>query len=136
MLLLFALLAASRGERAVEPEDAAHEAPTGAFAHSYLGQDETDSLPHLAAKESRFACYAATALQEKGPSSSAVLFMIGFLRDLGVRRMMLQCANERSIVTLRSAVISKATDLDRIPQNPPEGDHRTVRRERCCVPSA
>ena len=39
------------------------EGPTIALDYFYLGQDDTDTIPHLAAKDNRFGCYAATAVE-------------------------------------------------------------------------
>ena len=66
-------------------------------------------------------------------------FLVGFIKDLGFRRIILKCDNEPSTTALQDAVIHACVGVDVIPQGPLEGDHmanglvemavRTVKRQ-------
>ena len=108
----------------VSEEERDREDPTIGFDYFYLFQEEADSLPHLGVVDSKFSDRGATTVQAKGPNTFAVLFMVGYVRDLGFKRAFMKCDNEPAIVALRTAVIQKCQDLELMPVGPPEGDHR------------
>ena len=59
----------------------------------------------------------------KVPTAYSISFLVGFIKDLGFRRIILKCDNELSTKTLQYAVIHACVGVEVIPQGPLEGDH-------------
>ena len=57
----------------------------------------------------------ATCRERKGHTAYFISFLVGFIKDLGFRRIILKCDNEPSI--------QSCAGVEVIPQGPPEGDH-------------
>ena len=53
----------------------------------------------------------------------SISFLVGFIKELAFRRIILKCDNEPSTKTLQDAVIHRCVGEEVIPQGPPEGDH-------------
>ena len=62
-------------------------------------------------------------------------FLVGFIKDLGFRRIILKCDDEESTKARQDAVIQACVGVEVIPQGPPEGDQTTngdkTDTERC-----
>ena len=69
----------------------------------------------------------------KGPTAYSISFLVGFIKDLGFRRIILKCDNESSTKALQDAVIPACTGVEVIPQGPPEGDHMANGRVEMAV---
>ena len=65
----------------------------------------------------------ATCCERKGPTAYSISFLVGFIKDLGFRKIILICDNEPSTKALQDAVIHACAGGEVIPQGPPEGDH-------------
>ena len=78
----------------------------------------------------------ATCCERKGPTAYSILFLVGFIEDLGFRRIILKCDNERSAKALQDAVIHACVGVEVIPQGPPEGDHMANGRVEMVVREA
>ena len=48
----------------------------------------------------------APCCERKGPTAYSVSFLVGFIKDLGFRGIILKCENEPSTKALQDAVIS------------------------------
>ena len=59
----------------------------------------------------------------KVPQAYSNSFLVGFIKDIGFRRIILKCDNEPSSKALQDAVIHACVGVGVIPQGPPEGDH-------------
>ena len=72
----------------------------------------------------------------KGPTEYSISFLVGFIKDLGCRRIILKCDKEPTTKSLQYAVIQACAGVEVIPQGPPEGDHmangRVERAKRQC----
>ena len=64
-----------------------------------------------------------TCCDRKGPTAHSTSFLVGFIKDLGCRRIILKCDNGPSTKALQIAVIQACAGVEVIPQGPPEGDH-------------
>ena len=62
-------------------------------------------------------------VNEKVQRHTPFHFLLGFIKDLGFRRIILKCDNESSTKALQDAVIHACVEVEVIPQGPPEGDH-------------
>ena len=58
---------------------------------------------------------------------------MGFIKDLGFRRIILNCDNEPSTKALQTAVAQACVGVEVIPQAPPEGDHMANGRVEMAV---
>eukprot|EP00959_Pyramimonas_sp_CCMP1952_P091628 1917852-Pyramimonas_sp.AAC.1 len=50
--------------------------------------------------------------------------MVGLIRDLGYRRLILKCDNEPATKALQKKIEESVVGVEILPQGPPEGDHR------------
>eukprot|EP00959_Pyramimonas_sp_CCMP1952_P170554 3564075-Pyramimonas_sp.AAC.1 len=89
-----------------------------------MTQEGADTYPILVVRETRFGHTAATCVEAKGVNAYAVAFMVGFVRDLGYRRLILKCDNEAPTMALQKKVEESVVGVEIVPQGPPEGDHR------------
>ena len=58
----------------------------------------------------------ATCRERNGITASAISFLVGFVEDLGFRRMILKSDNERSTKSLQDAVIQAYAGVQVVPQ--------------------
>ena len=86
-------------------------------------QENADTFPILICRDSRYGQTGATCCERKGPTAYSISFLVGFIKDLGFRRIILKCDHEPSTKALQDAVIHACVGVEVIPQGPPEGDH-------------
>ena len=72
-------------------------------------------------------------IERKGPTVYSISFLVGFIKDLGFRRIILKCDNEPSTKSPQDAVIHIFVGLEVISQGSPEGDHMTNGRVEIAV---
>ena len=89
----------------------------------FLTQENADTLPILICRDSRHGRTGATFRERKGPTAYSIPFFVGFIKDLGFRRIILNCDDEPSTKALQDAVIHACVGVEVIPQGPLEGDH-------------
>ena len=61
----------------------------------------------------------ATCCERKGPTAYSISPLVGFIKDLGFRRIILKCDNEPSTKALQDAVIHACVGVEVIPQGHP-----------------
>ena len=76
----------------------------------------------LICRDSRYGQTGATCCERKSPTAYSISFLVGFIKDLGFRRIISECDNEPSTKALQDAVIHACVGVEVIPQGPPEGD--------------
>ena len=86
-------------------------------------QENEDTFPILISRDSRYGQTGATCCEPKGPTAYSISFLVGFIKDLGFRRIILKCHNAPSTKALQDAVIHACVGVEVIPQGPLEGDH-------------
>ena len=79
--------------------------PIVAFDCGFLTQENADTFPILICRDSRYGQTGATCCERKGPTAYSISFLVGFIKDLGFRRIILKCAHEPSTKALQDAVI-------------------------------
>ena len=94
-----------------------------AFDYGFLTQENADTFPILICRYSRYGQTGATCCERKGRTAYSISFLVGFIKDLGFRRIILKCDNEASTKALQDAVIHACVGVEVIPQGPLEGDH-------------
>ena len=107
----------------LEEEDRERTTPIVAFDYGSLTQENADTFPILICRESRYGQTGATCCQGKGPTAYSISFLVGFIKDLGFRRIILKCDKEPSTKALQDAVIHACVGVEVIPQGPFECDH-------------
>ncbi|CAK0815838.1 unnamed protein product, partial [Prorocentrum cordatum] len=113
-----------RREFELDPEFGENVVPIVAFDYGFMTQEGADTYPILVVRETRFKHTAATCVEAKGVNAYAVAFMVGLIRDLGYRRLILKCDNEPATKALQKKIEESVVGVEILPQGPPEGDHR------------
>ncbi|CAK0855964.1 unnamed protein product [Prorocentrum cordatum] len=108
----------------LDPEFGENVVPIVAFDYGFMTQEGADTYPILVVRETRFKHAAATCVEAKGVNAYAVAFMVGLIRDLGYRRLILKCDNEPATKALQKKIEESVVGVEILPQGPPEGDHR------------
>ena len=106
----------------MEEEKTERTTPIVAFDYGFLTLENADTLPILMCRDSRYGQTGATCCERKGPTAYSISFLVGFIKDLGFRRIILTCDNEPSTKALQDAVIHACAGVEVIPQGPPKGD--------------
>ena len=104
-----------------------------AFDYGFLTQENADTFPILICPDSRYGQTGATCCERKGPTAYSISFLVGFIKDLGCRRIILKCDNEPSTKALQDAVIHACVGVEVIPQGKPKGDHMANGRVEMAV---
>ena len=68
--------------------------PIVVFDCGFLTQENADTFPILICRDSRYGQTGATCCERKGPTAYSISFLVGFIKDLGFRRIILTCDNE------------------------------------------
>ena len=79
--------------------------PIVAFDCVFVTQGNEDTFPILICRDSKYGQTGATCCERKGPTAHSTSFLVGFIKDLGLRRIILECDNEPSSKALEDAVI-------------------------------
>ena len=87
--------------------------------------DETEvrPLPHIVLKCSKTQSYACTLLESKGVTKYGIDFIVGFVRDLGWKRLIFRSDGEPAMVALQRKVIEALAGIEVIVRHCPEDDH-------------
>ena len=117
----------------LEEEERERTTPIAAFGHGFLTQENTDTFPILICRDSRYGQTGATCCKRKGPTAYAVSFLVGFIKDLGFRRIILKCDDEPNTKALQDAVIHACVGVGVIPPEPRKGDHMANGRVEMAV---
>ena len=83
-----------------------------AFDYGFLTQENADTFPILICRDSRYGQTGATCCERKGPTAYSLSFLVGFIKGLGFRRIILKCDNEPSTKELQDAVIHACVGLE------------------------
>ena len=89
----------------LEEEERERTTPIVAFDYGFLTQKNADTSPILVCRDSRYGQTGATCCERKGPTTYPISFLVGFIQDLGFRRITLKCDNEPTTKALHEAVI-------------------------------
>ena len=104
----------------LEEEERERTTLIAAFDYGFLTQENADTFPILICRDSRYGQTGATCCEQKGPTAYSISFLVGFIKDLGFRRIILTCDNEASTKALQDAVIHACVGVEVIPQGPLE----------------
>ena len=109
------------GQHLIEPleeEERERTTPIVAFDYGFVMQENADTFPILIYRDSRYGQTAATCCERKGSTPYSISFLVGFIKDLGFRRIILKCDDEPSTKALHDAVIHACVGVEVIPQGP------------------
>ena len=117
----------------LEEEERERTTPIVAFDYGIPTQENADTFPILLCRDSRYGQTGATCCVRKGPRAYSISFLVGFIKDLGFRRIILKCDDEPRTKALQAAVIHACVGVEMIPQTPLEGDHMANGRVEMAV---
>ena len=117
----------------MEEEEREITTPIVAFHYGFLTQENADTFPIQICRDSRYGQTGATCCEREGPTAHSISFLVGFIKDLGFRRIFLNCFYEPSTKALQDAVLHGCVGVEVIPQGPPEGDHMANGRVEMAV---
>ena len=106
----------------LEDEETEKTIPIVSFGDGFMTRENADTFPNLICRDSRYGQTGATCCERKGPTAYSISFLVGFIKDLGFRRIILKCDTEQSTKALQDAVIHACVGVEVIPQGPPEVD--------------
>ena len=107
----------------LEEEERERTSPIAAVGYGFVMQENADTIRILVCRDSRYGQTGATCCERKGPTAYSISFLVGFIKDLGFRRIILKCDDEPSTKALQDAVIHACVGVEVIPQGPLGGDH-------------
>ena len=96
------------GQQRIEPleeEEGERTTPIVAFDYCFLTQGNADTFPLLICRDSKYDQTVATCCERKSPTAYSISFLVGVIKDLGFRRIILKCDNEPSTKALQDALI-------------------------------
>ena len=79
--------------------------PIVAFDYGLMTQENADMFAILICRDSRYGQTGQTCCERKGTTACTISFPLGFIKDLGFRRIILNCDNEPITKSIQSAVI-------------------------------
>ena len=96
--------------------------PSVPFDYPFMTRDRCRDVLDLSRQQ---VCVqnAATCCGRNGPTAYSISFLVGFIQDMGFRRIVLHCDNAPSTKSLQDVVIQACAGVEVVPQGPPEGDH-------------
>ena len=74
----------------LEAEERERITPIVAFDYGFLTEENADTFPILICRESRYGQTGATRCERKGSTACSISFPVGFIKDLGFRRIILR----------------------------------------------
>ena len=108
----------------LEEEERERTTPIVAFGYGFVTQENEDTFPTLICRDSRHGQTGATCCERKVPTAYSISFLVGFIKDLGCRRIISKCDNEPSTDALQDEVIHACVGVgvEVVPQGPLESD--------------
>ena len=89
----------------LEEEERENNNSDCSFRFRFLDTGKRRHVPILICRDSRYRQTGATCCERKSPTAYSISFLVGFIKDLGFRRIILKCDNEPSTKALQDAVI-------------------------------
>ena len=74
----------------LEEEEREKTTPIVTFDNGFLTQEIADTFPILICRDSRYGQTGATCCEQKGPTAYFISFLVGFINDLGFRRIIFE----------------------------------------------
>ena len=102
---------------------------TSNFDYGFLTQENADTFPIPICRDSRYGQTGATCCERKGRTAYSISFLVGFIKDLGFRRIILKCDYEPSTKALQDAVIQACAGVEDMANGRVEMAVREVKRQ-------
>ncbi|CAK0819708.1 unnamed protein product [Prorocentrum cordatum] len=118
-------------QHARRPEDRDDADPVVSMDFAFIGEKVQDveddgSIPILVVTDRKYGVKGATAVKDKTASDFVVKWLVGFLKHLGHRRVVLKSDGEASICAIKNAVmVGVGQHVECIPQESPKGEHKS-----------
>ena len=98
----------------LEEEERERTNPIVAFDYGFLKQENSDTFPIVISRDSRYGQAGATCCERKGPAAYSISFLVGFIKDLGFRGVILKCGKEPSTRALQGAGVQACVGVEAI----------------------
>ena len=85
--------------------------------------DDGGGYPHIAVKDRETGCFASTCLENKLSTVHVVAFLVGFLRSLAYRKVILCSDNEPALLNILKDVRLEMSEVEFVDRPSIEGDH-------------
>ena len=122
--------AKGQGQPHIANQDNPAELPELGFDYFYLGDRQSTGLPSIAAKDRQTGHFAGTTLDQKGRSTYAKAYLVGWIRGLGYKRVIARSDNEPAILALIRDVSASLPEIEIVEKASPEGDSQGLQRCR------
>ena len=83
-----------------------------------MKQENADTFPSLICRDSKDGQTGVTCCERKGPTAYSISFLVGIIKDLGFRKIMLESDNDLSTKSFQDAVIEACAGVQLIPHGP------------------
>ena len=80
------------------------------------------NAPLLIAKDSVHESYAATMVAQKGVHPYSAAFLVGWIKRLGFKKIVLRSDNKPALLKLLDVVTTNLPGIEVVPKASPEGD--------------
>ena len=104
----------------LEEEERERTTPIVTLDYGFVTQEHADTFPILICRDDKYGQTGATRGERKGLTAYSISLLVGFIKDLGFRRIILKCDNEPSTKALQDAVMHACVGVEVIPHGPPE----------------
>ena len=101
--------------------------------YGFLTQENADPFPILICRDNKYGRTGATCCERKSPTAYSISILVGFISDLGFRRISLNCDDEPSTEALQDEMIHACVGVEVVPQEPLEVDHMANGRVEMAV---
>ena len=78
----------------LEEEERERPTPIVAFDYCLMTQENVDTFPMVICRDSRFGQTGAKCCGRRGTTAYFISLFVGFIKDLGFRRIILKCDDE------------------------------------------
>jgi len=93
--------------------------------YGYMGTRDAPGATHIMGRDSTSGNYVSTMLDSKGRGSRyAIAHLVGWIRGLGHRKVIVRSDNEPSLLALLGAVSKEVPDIEWVLKTSPEYDHQ------------
>ena len=100
------------------------ELPEIGFDYFYLADKAGTGLPNIAATDRNTQSFAGSTVEAKGRNNYATAFLAGWVRGLGYKKVVFASDNEPSILALLADVSASLPEVEIVPRQSVEGDHK------------
>ena len=116
---------AGKGRTSPHVSQGTGDLPEIGFDYGYLSREHEKALPLICAKDQTTQALCASVVPAKGNDAYAISFLVGWLRGLGWKRLVMRSDSEPALLSLLRLVSANLQGIEVVEKTCPEGDHAT-----------